>query len=125
MSASVGSASMRSSCRCKRSSSPESCTPPSSGVERSRLSRSRSRSSCSDGGIEQPQELGEQRADLRARQKRVGIGGTAILLGEPEIVGPLLARRLLYDPRPGKRDQRSRLGEKHVPERRKAREHPG
>src|SRR5438105_5142570 len=101
MSASVGSASIRSSCRWRRSSSPESFAPPRSGTARSRLSRSRSRSSCSDGGIEQPQEPGEHGADLGPRQDRIEMPETEILLGEAEIVGELLARGLLYDPRPG------------------------
>src|SRR4051794_8635245 len=89
---------------------------------RSLLSRSRRRSSCSDWGIEEPQEPRQRRAELGARHDRVEIPETVVLLGEAEVVGELLPRELLYDPRTGERHQRAGLREEHVAQRREARE---
>src|SRR5205085_9377848 len=97
MSSSVGSSPIRSSWRWSRSSSPESFTPPRRGMLRSLLSRSRRRSSCSDGGIEEPQQLRERRSELRSGHDRVEIAEAQVLLGEAEVVGQLLACELLHD----------------------------
>src|SRR5690348_17059701 len=85
MSSSVGSAPIRSSWRWSRSSSPESFTPPSNGMLRSLLSRSRRRSSCSDGGIEEPQQLRERRSQLGAGDDRVEVAEAVVLLREAEV----------------------------------------
>ena len=45
-------------------------------------------------------------------------------LGEPEILGQLLASGLLDDARAGEREKRARLGDDDVPEAREARPRP-
>ena len=62
---------------------------------------------------------------LGARNDRVEVAEAQVLLGEPEVVRQLLARRLLHDARPGERDQRAGLGDRDVAERRERREHAG
>ena len=76
-----------------------------------------------DRSCEQPQETRKMLALLRARHDRVEVAEPQILLGEPEVVGKLLASRLLHDTRAGERDQRARLSDRHVAERGKRREH--
>src|SRR5262245_64761086 len=107
---------MRSSWRWRRSSSPESFAPPRRGMLRSLLSRSRSRSSCSDGGtflrgVEEPQELGDRRPELGPGDDPVDVPEAVILLGETEVLGQLLADELLDDARAGERHQSAGLGE--------------
>src|SRR5262245_32245543 len=125
MSSSLGSASSWSSCRWRRSSSPDSFAPPSSDMFLKLASRSRRRRSASAGIAEEPQypaEVGPQPGSL---DDRVEMAETEVGLGEPEVLGQLLSGRLLNDPRAGERDQCSRLGDRHVSETREAREHAG
>src|SRR5437763_820121 len=82
--------------------SPEIFAPPSSGRFLNLPSRSRRRSSCSVGGIEEPQQAGKGVAQLGARDDRVDLAEAEVLLGAPEVVGQLLARDLLHDARAGK-----------------------
>src|SRR5581483_8290884 len=123
MSSSVGSVLIRSSWRWRRSSSPESLAPPSRETFFNLLSLSRRRSSCSLGGIEQPQEPGDGGAELGSRHDRVEMAEAEVLLGEPEVVRELLAGRLLDDAGAGEGDQRAGLGEQDVAEAGEAREH--
>src|SRR3990170_9079988 len=99
MSASVGSCSSRSSCRCSRWSSPESFAPPSRERLRRRLSRSRNRSSASLATTEEAQKAPEQGTKLAPRHDRIEMAEAEVRLGKPEVVGKLLARRLLHDTR--------------------------
>ena len=62
-------------------------------------------------------------AQLGPRDDRVEVAEAEVGLGEAEVVGQLLARRLLDDPRAGERDQRAGLGDGDVAEAREAREH--
>src|SRR5216684_8239773 len=89
---------------------------------RSLLSRARRRSSCSDGGIEEPQQSRKRRAQLRAGDDRVEIAEAEVLLREAEVVRQLLPGELLDDPWPGERHERARLCKQDVPEGREARE---
>ena len=70
---SLGSATMRSSCRCRRSSSPDRRAPRRSGRLRSRFSRSRSWTSASPGIAEEPQEAGDVGPELGPRDDRVEV----------------------------------------------------
>src|SRR5581483_5396626 len=74
----------------------------------------RRRSSCSDGGIEEPQEAGQGRPQLRPWNDRVDVAEPVVLLGEAEVVRQLLARDLLHDARARERHERARLREQHV-----------
>src|SRR5204862_6337995 len=100
----------------------ESLAPPSNGMVRSLLSRSRRRSSCADGGLEEPQQLRDRRSQLRPRDDRVEVAEAVVLLGETEVVRELLLRHALDDAGPRERHQGARLREEHVAERREARE---
>ena len=80
-------------------------------------SRSRSRSSCSLGGIEQPQQAGQGRPELRPLDDRVDLAVADVLLGAAEVVGEFLARDLLHDAWAGERHERVRLREEDVAER--------
>src|SRR5512146_817608 len=92
-----------SSCFCSRSSSPESRAPRSRGSEASRASRSRRRSSASEGAIavsvplEESQQRRQLPAQLGPRHARVEVAEAEVLRGEPEVLGELLAGRLLDD----------------------------
>src|SRR6476619_5781948 len=88
--------------------------PPSSGRFLSRPSRSRSRSSCSVGAIEKPQETGQRRTQLGARHDRVDLAVAEVLLGPAEVLGQLLARDLLHDARAGERHEGIRLRKHYV-----------
>src|SRR5690242_5830908 len=117
MSSPVGSSPMRSSWRWSRCSSPDSFAPPRSDMLRSLLKRSRSRSSCSDGGIEDPQEPAEGRAQLGPRDDGIDLAEAEVLLGAAEVVRQLLARQLLHDAGAGERHERAGLGEEDVAQR--------
>src|ERR1700693_5072895 len=114
MSSSVGSGSwaLRASWRCGRSSARESLAPPSRGMLRSLLSRARSRSSCSDGGIEEPQQSRERRAERGgAGGERVEFADAEVLLRKGEVLGQLLPHEREDDPRPGERHELAWLSE--------------
>src|SRR6476661_11214188 len=72
---------------------------------------------------EQPQEADEVVALLRTRDDAVEVAETQVLLGEAEVLRQLLARRLLHDTRSGERDQRAKLRDRDVAERRERRKH--
>ena len=71
---------------------------------------------------EQPQHAGQVFGLVGARHDRIEVSEAEILLGQAEILGKLLACRLLNDPRPGERDQRARLGDRHIAQRRERRQ---
>src|SRR5436190_2747516 len=117
---------MRSSWRCSFSSSPDRRTPPSRLRLRSRVSRSRRWSSWSVAiAREEAKEPGHVRLELGPRDDRVDVAEAKVLLGEPEVLGELLARRLLDDARAGEGHQGAGLRDDHVAEAREAREHAG
>src|SRR3954452_18616007 len=120
ISSSVSSRAMRSSCCSSLSTSPETRAPRSRLVLLSLLKRSRSLSSASPGMREQPQQLGDRRLQLRARNDGVEVAEAVVGLGEPEVVRQLLSRRLLHDAWTGERHERAGLGDENVAETREA-----
>ena len=108
-------------------SSPESFAPPSSGTLRQPAEPLAQTELVLAGG-HQPNNLRRRPSVGRISRRcddRVEMAEAEVLLGEPEVVGELLAGRLLDDARPGERDERAGLREEHVTEGREAREHPG
>ena len=76
------------------------------------------RRSCSSAVIrEQPEQPGNVRAKLLARNDRVDMAEAVVRLREAEVVGELLAGRLLHDAWAGEREQRAGLGHDHVTQR--------
>src|SRR5262245_3015598 len=86
------------------------------------LRRSRMRSSASVAIAEHSEELRDERLELRPRDDRVEVSEPVIRLGEAEVVGKLLACRLLDDSRTGEGHQRAGLGDGDVAEAGEARE---
>src|SRR5439155_4681143 len=87
------------------------------------LSRSRRRRSASPAIAEEAEQPPDRTPQLVTGDDRVDVAEAEVLLGAPELLGQLLPRRLLDDPRAGERHQRSGLGEQDVAERREARKH--
>ena len=96
-------------------------------MDASLLSRSRSRISASLGTAQPLAKSRRSRPSVgrssRARNDRVEVAEAVVRLGEAEVVGKLLPRRLRDDARAGERHQRARLREHDVAEAREAREH--
>src|SRR5687768_14407247 len=108
MSSSVVSAASCFSWRSKRATSSSTFAPPSSRSCRSRLSRSRRRSSWSLGIVtigKESQELRDVGANLRPREHGVKVAVPQVGLGEAEVLGELLAGGLLHDARAREREQ--------------------
>src|SRR6478752_1475055 len=117
MSSSLGSScSTCSSWRWSLSSSPERRAPRSRPVDLSLLRRSRSLSSASPGIVEEPQKRGDGRSQLVAGYHAVDMAEAVVRLRKAEVVGELLACRLLDDARAGERHKRAGLGDEHVAE---------
>src|SRR4051812_26587008 len=115
---------MRSSWRCNFSSSPETRAPPSRLRFRKRVNRSRNLSSWSVAiRGEEPEESCDVRLQLGPRQDRVDVTEAEVLLGETEVLRQLLARRLLNHSWTCECKQSTGLGNDHVTQARKAREH--
>ena len=72
--------------------------------------------------LKEPQEPRQVRALLGSGDDGVDVAEAQVVLGEREVVGQLLARDALDHARAGEGDQRARLGDRHVAERREARE---
>src|SRR4051794_13782496 len=103
MSSSVVSATSRSSWSRSRSASPVTRVPRSRGRLDNRPSLSRSRSSGSLG--KEPEEPRQVGTLLGSGDNRVEVAEAEVLLGEAEVVGELLACRLLDDAGAGEGDQ--------------------
>src|SRR5262249_28590149 len=116
------SSSIRSSCFCRRWVSPDSRVPRSNGRPRSLVNRSRRCRSSSAAIAEESQSAAEEGPQLAPGQDRVEVAEAKVRLGETEVVGQLLARRLLDDARAREREQRFRLGDDDVAKAREARQ---
>ena len=69
---------------------------------------------------QQGEQRGHRVAQLAAGHDQVDVAVAQVGLGQAEVVGGRLARRLLDHPRPGEREQGARLGDRHVAQRGKA-----
>src|SRR5439155_16043979 len=86
---------------------------------------SRRRSSASRGIAEEPEQAGEERSQLATWHDRVEVAVAEVRFRAAEVVGQLLAGRLLDDSRAREGEQRTRLRDEHVAEAREAREDAG
>src|SRR5439155_18189096 len=99
-------------------------TPRRSGRSRSLASRSRRRS-CSTAPwvpsasvaiwLEEREHAAEERPQLGSRDDRVEMAKALVRLCRPEVLGQLLAGRLLDNSGAGEREKRARLGDDDVP----------
>src|SRR5438105_12345690 len=116
-----GSACKSSTWRSMRLISPSPRAPRSLMLFRRAICLRR-RNSASLGIAEEPEQAGEKRPQLAPLDDRVEVAVAEVGLGTAEVLGELLARRLLHDARAREREQCARLGDQHVAEARKARQ---